>query len=53
MVKFAELLRDAAKVCGSTLLVVMDGLDLMEESNQPYNMEWLPLPVPEVSSSFK
>ncbi|XP_033757244.1 LOW QUALITY PROTEIN: telomerase protein component 1-like [Pecten maximus] len=43
---FGEMLEEAASMCGSPLLVFIDGIDIMESAYQPDNLEWLPTPVP-------
>ncbi|KAK3095524.1 hypothetical protein FSP39_015646 [Pinctada imbricata] len=45
--KFAELLKEAGRLCSSPLLIIMDGIDMMEQAHQPHNMEWLPNPIPD------
>ena len=47
-VKFGDILSEAANMSTSKLLVFIDGLDVFEETYQPYSLEWLPSPVPEV-----
>ncbi|KAJ8317249.1 hypothetical protein KUTeg_005153 [Tegillarca granosa] len=45
--KFNELLSEAATACSSPLVLFIDGIDMMENTHQPYNMEWLPAVIPQ------
>ncbi|XP_050397784.2 telomerase protein component 1 [Patella vulgata] len=46
VVQFGDILEEASKLCRSKLVLFIDGVDLMEQSHQPYSLEWLPKPLP-------
>lgn len=39
-------------MCGSPFVIFIDGLDMMEKTHQPYNLEWLPRNLPKVWEQF-
>lgn len=47
--KFGELLVEGGSMSASPLVIFIDGLDMMEKSHQPCNLEWLPREIPKVS----
>ena len=46
--KFAQCLKDGAAVCASPLVVIVDGLDLLESAHQARLLEWIPGDLPKV-----
>ncbi|KAH9524948.1 hypothetical protein Btru_028330 [Bulinus truncatus] len=47
ILKLRDMLAEAALLCPTKLVIFMDGIDLMDAANQPYSLEWLPLPIPD------
>ena len=43
------MLQDGAAACTSPLVVVLDGLDLLEPANQGRLLDWIPEDIPKVS----
>lgn len=46
--KFNDILKECGKRSVGPLVIFIDGIDSMDDRNQPSNMEWLPHPMPEV-----
>lgn len=47
--KCKDLLEEAGKLCSSKFIIFLDGIDQMDAVNEPFSLEWMPKPVPEVA----
>ncbi|XP_064601394.1 LOW QUALITY PROTEIN: telomerase protein component 1-like [Liolophura sinensis] len=45
--KFNDVLKECGKRSAGPVVVFIDGIDSMDDSHQPSNMEWLPQPIPQ------